>query len=259
MIFRRKTYKIKPELLAIFNDFFHTYLYSNQMNHGAKLVGRWVNETEDEVVAIWEYRNMAHYESIEEKIRNSELHQKARKRRQELGDIYIESKQDFLTSTAYPYSYQPPKQIVAVSAYITNEDGDLLLVRNKDRSDTMEIPGGQVEEGETLDQAVLREVLEETGIKAKLFGITGIYQNITNGIICVVFRGEYVSGNPTISEDETTEVAFKKITKENAAQYITREHFRVRVLDAMEPSYLPYEAYVKPFEIIQRFEVKEER
>ncbi|NDI35056.1 NUDIX domain-containing protein [Chengkuizengella sediminis] len=255
MIFRRKTYKIKPELLAEFNDFFHTYLYPNQMNHGAKLVGRWVNETEDEIVAIWEYRSMAHYESIEEKIRNSELHQKTRKRRQELGDIYIESKQDFLTSTAYPDSYQPPKQIVAVSAYITNENGDLLLVRNKDRSDTMEIPGGQVEEGETLDQAVLREVLEETGIKANLFGITGIYQNITNGIFSVVFRGEYVSGKPTIAENETM-----KITKENVEQYITREHFRIRVIDAMEPHYLPYEACkVRPYELIQRFEVKEER
>ncbi|WP_245208743.1 hypothetical protein [Gottfriedia endophytica] len=52
MIYRRKTYKIKPEKLNEFNDFFHTYLYPKQITHGAKLVGRWVNEAKDEILAI---------------------------------------------------------------------------------------------------------------------------------------------------------------------------------------------------------------
>ena len=40
-----------------------------------------------------------------------------------------------------------PKHIIAVSPYVTNENG--------------EAPGGQVEEGEPLDKAVGREILEE--------------------------------------------------------------------------------------------------
>ena len=37
----------------------------------------------------------------------------------------------------------------------------------------MELPGGQVEEGEALDQAVCREIKEETGLTVKPIGITG--------------------------------------------------------------------------------------
>ncbi|RKL64660.1 DNA mismatch repair protein MutT [Salipaludibacillus neizhouensis] len=148
---------------------------------------------------------------------------------------------------------------MAVSGYITNKDGEVLLVRNFHRSDTMEMPGGQVEEGETLENAIHREIMEETGVEVHLIGITGIYQNITNGIICVVFRGEYQSGDVRTAENETSEVVFTKLNKENANQLITRQHFRNRTLDAMEANYLPYEAFkVRPYELISRFEVKKE-
>lgn len=56
-----------------------------------------------------------------------------------------------------------PKHILAVSAYLTNRDGETLLVKTHWRKDTWEPPGGQVgqvEQGEALDVAVRREVLE---------------------------------------------------------------------------------------------------
>jgi 8-oxo-dGTP diphosphatase len=259
MIFRRKTYKVKPEKLEEFNWFFHKYLYPNQMKHGAKLIGRWVNDSKDEILAIWEYRDIEHYENIEKMIKKSDIHQTAKEKRMELGDLYIESNQDFLTSTAFPASYQVPKHIVSVSGYITNDVGEVLLVRNLHRSDTMEMPGGQVEEGETLEEAIHREILEETGVKVQLFGITGIYQNITSGVICVVFRGHYQSGEIRTAEGETTEVTFTKLTKEILNHLITRPHMRTRTLDAMEPNYFPYEAFkVRPYELLSRFEVKKE-
>lgn len=259
MIYRRKTYKINPEKLNEFNNFFHTYLYPNQINHGAKLIGRWVNEEQNEILAIWEYKSVEQYESIETQIRLSELHKKAQEKRKELGDLYIESNQDFLSSTASPASYHPPKQIVSVSGYITNDEGKVLLVRNVHRANTMEMPGGQVEEGETLEEAIHREVLEETGVEVQLSGITGIYQNVTSGVICVVFRGQFESGELRTAEGETSEVIFIELTKERIDQLITRPHFRNRTLDAMEPNYLPYEAFkVRPYELITRFEVKEE-
>lgn len=255
MLYRRKTYKIQPEKLETFNKFFHTYLYPNQMRHGSKLVGRWVNEDHTEITAIWEYENMAHYEAIEEKIKQSDLHQKAKEKRQELGNLYLSSSQDFMTSTAAPDTYHPPKHIVAVSGYITNDKGEVLLVRNYHRAGTLEMPGGQVEEGETLEDAVHREIIEETGARVKLEGITGIYQNLTGKVLCVVFRGTYVSGQLEPQEGETSEVLFKKLTKETIPQWITRPHFAERVLDAMNPRYLPYSFYkVKPYELIKRFE-----
>ncbi|NGQ96812.1 hypothetical protein G3578_16730 [Brevibacillus sp. SYP-B805] len=99
MIYRRKTYRILPEKYEEFNRFFHQYLLPNQRKHGAKLVGRWVTENRDEIVAIWEYQDMRHYEEIEEKIRRDDLHSQAQQRRQELGELVIESRQDFMTAT----------------------------------------------------------------------------------------------------------------------------------------------------------------
>lgn len=257
MIFRRKTYKIKPEKLADFNTFFEEYLYPNQLKHGAKLVGRWVSSNQDEIVAIWEYETMEHYESIESKIRDSELHQKAKKKRQELGELYLSSHQDYLTSTVNQAAYQPPKHIVAVCGYITNQNGEVLLVRNFHRADTMEMPGGQVEEGETLEEAVHREIFEETGVTVQLIGVTGIYQNVTSNVVCIVFKGEYVSGTLTPAEGETSEVVFAPLTKENINEWITRPQFQNRALDAMEPTYIPYDSFnVRPYELLTRFEVK---
>lgn len=212
------------------------------------------------ITYIVKYKSIEHYESIEAKIRNSDLHQKAKEKRMEIGELYIESSQDFLATTASAgTTYCPPKHILSVSGYITNKNGEILLVRNLHRSDTMEMPGGQVEEGETLEEAIHREILEETGCKVSLYGVTGIYQNVTNGILCVVFRGEYLSGEARTAEGETAEVVFANVTKENINEMITRPQFRIRVLDAMEPSYISFEAFnVNPFELIKRFGVKKE-
>ncbi|MGD6834033.1 NUDIX domain-containing protein [Sutcliffiella halmapala] len=255
MFYRRKTYKIIPEKLDVFTAFFHEYLYPNQITHGANLIGRWVTEDKREVVAIWEYLNQEHYESIEKAIRSSELHTRAQTRRKELGELFVESSVDFMHATG---RYHPPKQIVAVSALITNENGEILLVKNHHRADTYEIPGGQLENGETLTEGALREIMEETGVTVSLTGITGIYQNMTSGIVCVVFRGRYISGEPRHDGVETKEVLFQELNFENIDTWITRPHFKKRVLDAMNPNYIPYEAYLKPYELIERFEVVKE-
>ncbi len=70
-----------------------------------------------------------------------------------------------------------PMHIVAVSGFITNEDGDVLLVNSPKRG--WEIPGGQVEIGETLTDALSREIQEETGITAEIGQMVGVYTNIT--------------------------------------------------------------------------------
>jgi len=253
MFHRRKTYKIRPERLAEFTEFFHTYLYPNQVSHGARLVGRWVTEAQDEVIAIWEYRDREHYEQVERDYRSSALRREAMKKRARMGkDLYISSSEDFLTATGV---YAPPRAIVTVTGYITNDKGEVLLVKNLHRGDTYEMPGGQVEEHESIIDAIHREVKEETGIEIKINGITGLYQNVSTHILCVAFRGEYVSGELSPQEGETTEVAFLPVTQENAGDYLKREHFKIRLLDAIDPVYLPFAAFkVRPYELLARFE-----
>lgn len=58
------------------------------------------------------------------------------------------------------------ERIVAVGALITDDAGRILLVlrRNDPSAGHWSLPGGKVEPGESLEQAVVREVEEETGL-----------------------------------------------------------------------------------------------
>ncbi|MBS4193580.1 NUDIX hydrolase [Lederbergia citri] len=149
-----------------------------------------------------------------------------------------------------------PKHIIAVSAYVTNENGELLLVKTHSRSDTWECPGGQVEMGEPLDEVVCREVLEETGIVIRPIGITGIYYNTTSYILSVVFKAAYVSGKIKIQPEEIREARFIKVKESNIEEYITRPHMRSRTIDAMNvKNFIPYETWeVEPYQLTGRLE-----
>lgn len=150
----------------------------------------------------------------------------------------------------------PPKHIIATSALVTNDKGEVLLVKTHSRSDTWESPGGQVEEGEALDKAVCREVLEETGITIRPLGITGIYYNATNHVLSVVFKAEFVSGEIKRQPEEIKEAKFVELTETNIDQYITRPNMKSRTLDAMNAqNYIPYETWeVLPFHLHGRLD-----
>ncbi|AOS61153.1 NUDIX hydrolase [Actinoalloteichus hymeniacidonis] len=75
-----------------------------------------------------------------------------------------------------PDAPQPNSIAIAVSAFVLNEAGDLLMIRRSD-NDRYAIPGGQHELGETLSQTVVREVDEETGIAVEPTGVIGLYSN----------------------------------------------------------------------------------
>lgn len=99
------------------------------------------------------------------------------------------------------------------------KDNKVLLVKisygaNKD---CWMIPGGLVEDGETFEEAAIREVFEETGIRAKpkrLIGIrTGIKQ-LSNEVeqgIYFVYEMELISGDLCSDGSEIVEVQFKSI------------------------------------------------
>jgi 8-oxo-dGTP diphosphatase len=147
-----------------------------------------------------------------------------------------------------------PKHIIAFSAYVTNENGEALLVRTHWRSDTWEPPGGQVEEGESLDEAVCREIEEETGILISPIGITGVYYNATKHLLSVVFKASVTGGELKIQPEEIKEAAFIKLTEENIDTYITRPHMKSRTIDCMKAkSVIPYETWeVEPYNLLGR-------
>lgn len=139
---------------------------------------------------------------------------------------------------------QTPKHIVAVSAFVTNTAGEVLLVKTNWRSDTWEMPGGQVEEGEPLDIAVCRETKEETGMDIRPIGITGVYYNTNKHVFCVVFRAELLGGELQPQADEIMDVRFVSLSEENLEQYIRRPQQQSRTLDAIRAHQMvPYETW----------------
>ena len=98
MIYRVRRYAAVPERLAAFHDFFNGYLLPIQVRHGARLVGRW--ETDDaEVIAVWEYDDMAAYVRIDGAVRADPDSARARQHRETLGQLYTEMHETFARST----------------------------------------------------------------------------------------------------------------------------------------------------------------
>ncbi len=66
------------------------------------------------------------------------------------------------------------------------------------------VPGGYVNEGETPQDALIREYMEETKVTVKPLDIIGIRFNMHDWYIA--FRAEYVSGEATSDHEENSEV-----------------------------------------------------
>lgn len=64
------------------------------------------------------------------------------------------------------------RRVDVAFALIVDEAGRLLIVRNDD--DRWDLPGGKVEAGETLEQALKREVKEETGLDIEIEGLYSV-------------------------------------------------------------------------------------
>jgi ADP-ribose pyrophosphatase YjhB (NUDIX family) len=74
----------------------------------------------------------------------------------------------------------PSRALVAVSAVIVGADDRVLLARRArpPSADLFTCPGGAVEPGETLAEAVRREVAEETGLDVRVLGLAGVRETI---------------------------------------------------------------------------------
>ncbi|MFB9904086.1 NUDIX hydrolase [Allokutzneria oryzae] len=75
-----------------------------------------------------------------------------------------------------PGAPKPNSLKPAVSAVVRDTEGRLLMIRRTD-NDRYAIPGGAQECGETVAQAVVREVDEETGIRVDVTSLVGVFSN----------------------------------------------------------------------------------
>jgi len=92
-------------------------------------------------------------------------------------------------------------------------DGKLLLVRRASRHGrgNWQLPGGFLEPDETLEQAVVREVYEEAGIRAEVEAVLGLrnrYDPENGNGIYVVLLLKPVSGEPKADGREVDRAGF---------------------------------------------------
>ena len=109
---------------------------------------------------------------------------------------------------------QPVRPEVCVGA-VANEDARLLMVRRGRGAaqGTWSLPGGRVEWGETLAEAVVRELREETGLEAVCEGLLGWVERIDQEYHYVIFdfAVTLLSGDEPVAGDDAAEARWVHI------------------------------------------------
>jgi 8-oxo-dGTP diphosphatase len=96
-------------------------------------------------------------------------------------------------------------------------DGDVLLVRRgrPPFQGMWALPGGFVDRGERLEEAVLRELAEETGVSGRLLGLVGAYsrpdRDPRGHTVSVVYAIEALEGDAK-GGDDAAEAAWHELT-----------------------------------------------
>ncbi len=116
------------------------------------------------------------------------------------------------------------KHFVSAAAIVINEKNEILLIKGPDRG--WEMPGGVVEEGESLSQAAIRETKEESGVDIEIINFCGIYQNVKESICNTLFLAKPVGGEPVATEESLASGFFPI---EEALQMVTFMNFRERI------------------------------
>ncbi|WP_370644515.1 NUDIX hydrolase [Sporosarcina sp. ACRSL] len=120
--------------------------------------------------------------------------------------------------------YTPPKHFVSAATIVLNDQNEILLIKGPMRG--WEMPGGIVEEGESLKDAAIRETKEESGIDIEVLKFCGIFQNVNKSICNTLFLAKPIGGKLTTST-ESLEVGFFPIKQ--ALEMVTLVNFRQRI------------------------------
>lgn len=128
------------------------------------------------------------------------------------------------------------------AAGLVYKDNRVLLIRTQKRG--WELPGGVVEQGESILDGLKREIFEESGVIAEAEKIVGIYQRLSSksgygpleGMVLpttvnLTFICKYVGGEETVS-DESLEVDW--FAPSEVKEKITDPYIRKAVQDLLE-------------------------
>ena len=97
------------------------------------------------------------------------------------------------------------------TALVCNSSKVLMMHRFKNGSEYFVLPGGSVESGESIEQAVIRELNEETSLVSEI--IEKVFEaKDSDGINHIVYLCKYISGNVELKSDS---IEVQYATKDN--------------------------------------------
>lgn len=135
------------------------------------------------------------------------------------------------------------------SATIFDETGQKVLLTRRTDNDLWCLPGGGIDPGESAEEACLREILEETGLTARVTRLIGVYSSpdwlveYPDGnraqIIALSFEAVALSGALTLNS-EVSEFGYFSLEEIEGLDLLLNHH--QRILDAF--THRP-EAYIR--------------
>ena len=108
---------------------------------------------------------------------------------------------------------EPPRPVPCVGVVCLRGSQVLLIRRGKPpREGQWSIPGGRMEWGETVADAALRELREETVVEAELLGLIEVLDHISEHghMVLIDFAARWMSGEP-VAGDDAADAAFVEI------------------------------------------------
>ena len=121
------------------------------------------------------------------------------------------------------------------------QDGRLLLVRRASRRGrgSWQVPGGFVEQNETMELAVVREVEEEAGVTAQVEGVLGIrnrYDEDGGNSLYIVMLLSHLAGEPHPDMTEVDRAEFFSLEEIQALEQVPSINLEV-AKRALAPSH----------------------
>ena len=115
--------------------------------------------------------------------------------------------------------YNNPTPVVAALVFL---DEKLVVVSSKNK-ELWGLPGGYVSIDESLEQAIVREVFEETNLHVKITGFHVSYPMVKNerNLVFIVFTADVESGEPKAGDDVKD---LKIMTPKDAYQQLTGKY-----------------------------------
>ncbi|MBK8032803.1 MAG: NUDIX domain-containing protein [Chloroflexi bacterium] len=126
------------------------------------------------------------------------------------------------------------------AALIWNNDKTEILLTRRTDNGLWCLPGGGVDPGETVEEACIREVWEETGLQVRVERLIGVYSSpnrviqYADGnrfqIIGLMFAVEVTGGQLTLNHEVSE---FGYFAPAEIAELALMEHHRERIVDAL--------------------------